>query len=480
VALLASVLCAAGCAARGTKAAMPNVPPPPSWSSTAEGVHATSPGDLSKWWQRLGDATLSSLVEQALKGSPDFRTAQSRLREARAQRNLNAASRFPTTSATVSSSGSKTTGSPTTNLFEAGFDASWEPDVFGAKRRALEAANADVRTSEENLHDTQVSLVAEVALDYVDLRTFQSRLDIARQNETSQSETLQLTEWRAQAGLVSSVDVEQARTNLEQTRADIPSLKTGIAESEHVLATLLGLTPGALKPEMVAAAPIPSAPDEVAVGIPADTLRQRPDVRAAEQKIVAEIARLKQAKDAQYPSFTLTGSLLLQQIAGASMGFVTGGTSTPSTNGTSTVASFAGSVVQTLFDGGRIRQQIEIQSAVQEQAVIVYESTVLTALKDAENAMVSFANSRDRLASLNIAVGSARNAALLARNRYTAGLADFQTVLDTERTVLTIEDSVVQTQADHTSALIQLYKALGGGWSPAVSIVTTNSNGSHS
>jgi multidrug efflux system outer membrane protein len=277
--------------------------------------------------------------------------------------------------------------------------------------------------------------------------------------------------------LVSSVDVEQARTNLEQTLASIPSLETSMEESEHDLATLLGLTPGALKARVITAAPIPSAPDEVFVGIPAEALRQRPDVREAEQKILAEIARLRQAKDAQYPSFTLTGSLVLQQVMGASAGFVTGGASSIAMNGTSTVASFAGSVVQTLFDAGRIRQQIEIQSAVQEQAVISYESTVLTAFQEAENALASFANSRERLASLNVAVGSARNAALLARNRYTAGLTDFQTVLDTERTALTIEDSVVQTQADRTSALIRLYKALGGGWSPATGSVTTKSVG---
>jgi NodT family efflux transporter outer membrane factor (OMF) lipoprotein len=460
------------------KAAVPNVPLPASWSSSGQGVVSKSPGDLSKWWQRLGDATLSGLVEQALKGSPDLRSAQSRLREARAQRNLAAANRFPTITASVSNSGTKANGTPASNLFDAEFDASWEPDVFGAKRRALEAASADARTSEEDLHNTQVSLVAEVALNYVDLRAFQSRLQIARQNETSQSETLQLTEWREQAGLVSSVDVEQARTNLEQTRADIPSLEASIAQSEHDLATLLGLTPGALKPQLAIAAPIPAASDEVAVGIPADTLRQRPDVREAEQKIIAEIARLRQAKDAQYPSFTLTGSLALEQVAGASLGFITGGASTLTMNGTSTVASFGGSVVQTLFDRGRIRQQIEIQSAVEEQAVIAYESTVLTALEEAENALVSFANNRERLASLNVAAGSARNAALLARNRYTAGLADFQTVLDTERTVLSIEDSVAQTQADRTSALIQLYKALGGGWSPTAAIV--NTNGSHS
>jgi NodT family efflux transporter outer membrane factor (OMF) lipoprotein len=459
------------------KAAMPNVATPAIWSSGGEGLRTASPRDISKWWQSLQDATLSSLVEQSLKGSPDLRSAQSRLREARAQRALASANRFPTISATVSNSGSKTSGSSTTNLFNAQFDASWEPDVFGATRSALQAATGDAKAAEEDLHKTQVSLVAEVALNYIDLRAFQLRLQIARQNETSQSETLQLTEWRAQAGLVSNVDVEQARSNLEQTRASIPTLETNVAETEHQLATLLGLTPGALKPQLALAAPIPSAPDEMAVGIPVETLRQRPDVREAEQKIFAEIARLRKTRDAQYPGFTLMGSLALEEIAGASLGFVTSGASALTTNGNSLVGSFAGSVVQTLFDRGRIRQQIEIQSAVQEQAVIAYESTVLTALQEVENALVSFANSRARLASLTAAAGSARNAALLAQNRYTVGLVDFQTVLDTERTVFSIEDSLAQSQADRTSALVQLYKALGGGWSPTAGLITTNGTG---
>jgi multidrug efflux system outer membrane protein len=482
-AILVGVLSTMGCAARGMKAAMPNIPVSVGWSSTAQDVNTTSVGDISRWWQRLGDPTLSSLVDQTLTGSRDLRAAQSRLREARAQRALASANRFPTTSASISSSGSKTSGSPTTNLFNPQFDATWEPDIFGASRRALEAASADASVTEEDLHNTQVSLVAEVASDYVSLRASQSRIQIARQNEASQSETLQLTQWRERAGLVSRVDVEQARTNLEQTRAGIPPLETSVAQSEHQLATLLGLTPGALEPQVAVATPIPSVPDEVAVGIPVDALRQRPDVREAEHKILAEIARLRQAKDAQYPSFTLTASLTLEQIAGASMGFVTGGASTLTgalTNGTSTAASFGGSVVQTLFDRGRIRQQIEIQSAVQEQAVIAYESTVLTAVQECEDALVSLAKSRDQLASFNIAAESARNAALLAKNRYNAGLADFQTVLDTERTVLSIEDSVAQTQADHTTAIIQLYKALGGGWSPAIPIANNSAVRSHS
>jgi multidrug efflux system outer membrane protein len=347
--------------------------------------------------------------------------------------------------------------------------------VFGAKRSALQAADADAQATEASLRNTQVSLVAEVALNYVELRSYQARLEIARKNEASQSETLQLTEWRAQAGLVSSVDVEQARTNLEQTRANIPSLETNIAQSEHLLATLLGLSPGTLKQQLASPGPVLGVPDTVAVAIPAETLRQRPDVSAAEAKIIAETARLRQAEAARYPTFSLSGSLGIEQVVGAAAFGTLGAVS-----GTSKVASFSGSVLQTVFDRGRIRAQIGTQNAVQEQAVISYESTVLTALRDVENALISLAKSRERLASLNKAAESARNAALLARNRYAAGTTDFQTVLDTERTALTIEDSVVQTEADHSSAVIQLYKALGGGWSAGTAAPATKSKRSDS
>jgi multidrug efflux system outer membrane protein len=465
----------AGCVARKTIAAKPNLATPTNWSTETKGIGITASEDLSKWWQRLGDSTLSALVEQALKNNPDVRSARSRLREARAQRNLAVANRFPTITASASSSGSKSSGFNTSNSFSENFDASWEPDVFGAKRSALQAADADTKATEASLRNTQVSLVAEVALNYVELRSYQSRLEIARKNEASQSETLQLTEWRAQAGLVSSVDVEQARTNLEQTRANLPSLETNIAQTEHLLATLLGLAPGILKQQLASPGPVPRVPDTVAVAIPAETLRQRPDVGAAEAKIIAETARLRQAEAARYPTFSLSGSLGIEQVVGAAAFGTLGAVS-----GTSKVASFSGSVLQTVFDRGRIRAQIGTQNAVQEQAVISYESTVLTALREVENALVSLAKSRERLASLNKAAESARNAALLARNRYTAGTTDFQTVLDTERTALTIEDSVAQTEADHTSAVIQLYKALGGGWSADTRASTTKSKRSDS
>jgi NodT family efflux transporter outer membrane factor (OMF) lipoprotein len=438
----------------------PHVATPPAWSVSNKDIVADATGDLSQWWEKLGDATLSKLVTEALASNTDLRTARSRLRQARANRNLTDANRYPSLNGTASISRNKTfhPDVDSSGSFSPGFDASWEPDLSGAKRSALQGSEADVRATTADLHNTQVSLASEVALNYVQLRSYQTRLQISRKNEASQAETLQLTQWREQAGLVTAIDVEQARTSLEQTRASIPSLESSIEQSQASLAVLLGLTPGELKQRLTETAPVPAPPDQVAVGIPADTLRQRPDVRAAEERITAETARLSKAKAAKYPSFSLRGSLGLNLIGGA---FGAG------LGATNALSSFTGSLTQSIFDRGRIRQQIEIQDTTQEQAVLNYESTVLTALQEVENAMVSFSRNRERLAALNNAAEAARNAATLARDRYTAGLIDFQTVLDTQRTVLNLEDSVASTQAERTTAVIQLYKALGGGWSPA-------------
>ena len=442
-----------GCAARTAGFAAPAARPQPAsaWQQSAAGTETSSPVSLSTWWSGLGDSTLSALIERALLNSPDMRSAQARLRQARAERSVTASALKPTLTAGASVSD----GYDRSASLSPGFDASWEPDVFGGTRASVQAAAADVNATMDDLHATQVSLAGEVARNYVELRTSQSRLAIARRNEAAQAETLQLTDFRAQAGLVGSVDVEQARTNLEQTRAQLPTLESAIAQQMHRLAVLAGQTPEALTASLSEAAPLPSVPESVAIGIPAETLRQRPDVHAAEQRIVAETARLASADANRYPRFTLSGSLGVDLVAGA----VTGGTSL--------AASAVASVVQTLFDGGRIRQQIEIQSAVQEQRVAAYESTVLTALEDVENALVSFEKNRLRLESLRSAETAASNAALLAQTQYSAGVADFQRVLDTQRTVLAVQDSVASTEGDRLTALIQLFKALGGGWSTA-------------
>jgi NodT family efflux transporter outer membrane factor (OMF) lipoprotein len=454
--LAAALVASGGCASTGALPSPPRTAPPAAWEATAAGVAAGTSQDLSRWWERLGDPVLTSLIDGTLKGSPDIRTAQSRLRQARAQRDVTGAGLLPSLTGSASASDRKDGNA----AFSAGFDASWEPDLFGGTRRAIDAAAADVRATAEDLYGTRVSLAAEVARNYVELRTLQNRLAIARQNEASQAETLELTGFRAQAGLVSSLDVERARANLEQTRGQIPSIESGIAQTRHRLSTLAGLAPTALAADLTGDAPLPSVPAQVAVGIPAETLRQRPDVRAAEQRIVAETARLAQARTARYPQFSLSGSVGTDAISGVLSG------------GASLAASVAGRVLQTVFDGGRIRRQIAIQGEAQEQAVIAYEATVLTALEEVENALVSFETTRERLETLRAAETAASNAALLARSQYTAGLADFQTVLDTERTVLSVQDSVAATEGDRVTALVQLYKALGGGWTADEPVIT--------
>ena len=451
-----------GCAMVGPDYQAPTPGAPATWfqaASSKDVVRTEAAGDLSRWWHAFNDPLLSELVEQALQSSPDVRSAQAKLRESRARRVVAGAGLYPGVSASAdarrSKSSEETGGGTARNSYSAGFDASWELDVFGGTRRGIEAADAELESTQASLYDTQVSLAAEVALNYIELRAFQSRLRIARDNLASQAETLQLTDWRAQAGLVSSQDAEQARANFEQTRAQIPSLETSLAEAEHRLSILLGKQPGSLHGHL-AAAELPKAPASIAVGIPADTLRQRPDVRVAERRLAAETARVGEAEAARYPSFTLSGSIGLEALTFSALG----------NSGAGAYSLLAG-IGAPIFDAGRLRAQVDIQDAVREQALISYEQTVLNALGDVENALVALARNREREQALANAAASARNAALLARNRYSAGLIDFQSVLDTERSVLSVEDSLASTRADGISALIRLYKALGGGWTPS-------------
>ncbi|MDS4021123.1 MAG: efflux transporter outer membrane subunit [Candidatus Competibacter sp.] len=467
VTALVAALLLTGCAAVGPNYVAPELAAPATWLGAAAAqvaVAPTAPEDLATWWRQLADPTLTGLVEQALQTSLDLRAAQAKLREARARRALAGAELFPVVSGSatgrrVRASG-EAGGGGTANLFGAGFDASWEPDVFGGLRRGVEAAQANLEASQASLYAVQVSLVAEVGLDFVELRASQAALDIARANAASQAETLQLTQWRAQAGLTTALDVEQARANLEQTRAQIPSLETNRAEAEHRLEILLGQQPGALAERLARPGGIPRLPARVTVGIPAEALRQRPDVQVAERTLAAETARIGVVEAQAYPNFSLSGSLSLDALTLGALA-----------SGNAVAGSVLGSVAAPIFDAGRVRQQVNIQTAIQEQALINYESTVLNALAEVESALVALANTRQRQNNLSEALQAARLAARLARHRYSAGLIDFQTVLDTERTVLTVEDKLVLGEADGVKTLIRLYKALGGGWSP----VPTNS-----
>ena len=436
---------------------------PGNWSTAGYAIStaAPAPDTLAVWWRQFGDGLLDQLIEAAMTAAPDIRSAQARLQQARASRDLAVANLYPSLGASVGATRSRTGSAiggsgKSQTLYAAGFDASWEPSIFGGLRDAVDAARADAAASEASLAATHASLAAEVALNYVTLRASQQRLSIVRANVDSQAETLQIAEWREMAGLVTRLDVEQARTNLEQTRAAIPALETARAEAEHRLAVLTGRVPGNLRESLKEARRLPVVPEEIAVGIPADTLRQRPDVRAAELTLQAEIARTAEREADRYPSLTLAGSLDWKALSLSALG-----------GDNTLVRSLAASLAGTLFDGGRIRARIAVQSAVQEQALVAWEKSLLSALEDVENAMTAYANARERVDARRKAATSAANAAGLARIQYQAGASDFQNVLETERTLLTAQDNLASAEADVLTAVIQLYKALGGGWQHA-------------
>ncbi|WP_243369968.1 efflux transporter outer membrane subunit [Geotalea sp. SG265] len=456
--IMVTALALTACVKVGPNYVKPEPTVPPNWSRldgmAGSETKAAATGDISRWWLTLNDPLLSALVDEALQASPDLHSALAKLREARARSAVATSGLYPSVTGSGSASRNRS-DNRTQNLFRAGFDAEWELDLFGGVRRGMEAATADVESSEASLENTRVSLVAEVALNYVEVRTLQIRLRIARDNLASQTETLQLTDWRAQAGLVSSQDVDQARSNREQTRARIPALETSLAEAEHRLDVLLGKTPGTLHGQLAAGGDLPSVPAQIAVGIPADALRQRPDVQSAERRLAAETARIGVAEAARYPSFRLSGSIGLEALTVGAMG----------DSGALTSSLLAG-ITAPIFNAGKLRNQVVIQDAIREQAQVAYEQSVLTALQDVENALVAFSRNRESSEALMNAAESARNAAQAARQRYGAGLIDFQSVLDTERNVLSVEDSLASTRADRVLALIRLYKALGGGWSP--------------
>ncbi|PIF90099.1 NodT family efflux transporter outer membrane factor (OMF) lipoprotein [Acidovorax sp. 62] len=447
---LALALVLAGCSSLQPHSAdVPAVPVPAGWSAASAGAAATP---LAQWWGRLGDPELTALITEALAANTSVRSAQAALQQSRALVDVQTAGTLPQIGASASAQRSRASGS-TGNSYSAGFDASWEPDVFGRLRAGVAATEADARAAEASLADVQVSLAAEVAVNYIELRGLQQRLQIARSNLASQQETLQIAQWRLQAGLTTSLVTEQARAAAEQTAAQVPALQSSLAQSRHSLAVLTGQAPAALDARLAVTAPVPTAPNDLALDIPAQTLRQRPDVRAAEHRVAAAVARVAQADAARYPDFSLSGSLGLRALT---LGTLTGGNSVAS--------ALAASLSASLFDGGAAKAQVRSQQAALEQVRVGYEAAVLTALKDVEDALVALQGDNERLARLQAAADAAANAALMAQQRYSSGLIDFATVLETQRTQLSAQDSVATTVASVAADHVRLYKALGGGW----------------
>ncbi len=461
VVLLITII--SGCVTVGPDYVRPDATVYKDWNMQLKGESNNEETDtqtLVAWWSALGDPKLSRLIEHAAKGNLDLKKAQARVREARARRGVAKADFFPTLNATGSASQSRSsedTGSGTiSDLYAVGFDAAWELDIFGGIRRAVEAAQANLEASQEDQRAVLVSLLAEVAINYVDVRIYQARFAVAEANLKTQEETHQLTVWRNQAGLSDELAVQQARLNLENTRSKIPPLRTGLEEAMNRIAVLLGEQPGKVHRELKNQEPIPVTPLNVTVGVPADVMRRRPDVRKAERDLASQTAKVGVATADLYPKFKMSGTIGLNALSVGNL-FLSG----------SRTYSFGPSITIPIFAGGSIRQNIEVQSAVQEQYLIAYETAVLNALEEVENALVAFAEEQSRRQSLLDATTAAKQAAELAKTKYQAGLTDFSNVLDADRSLLSFEDELAQSEGKVTANLIRLYKALGGGWTSA-------------
>jgi NodT family efflux transporter outer membrane factor (OMF) lipoprotein len=429
------------------------------------GALSLTESSLTRWWQRFDDAQLESLVRSALQANTSVQAATAALRQAQALRDVAAASLWPTLGSAASAQRGTAGGHGTGNNFKLALNADWGVDVFGARRAGVDAGDANVAASEASLGDVQVQVAAEVALNYILLRTAQARRQIVADNLASQEATLQITLWRQQAGLVTSLEAEQARAAVAQNRAQLPTLQTSIVQTQHALAVLTGQPPAAMSTFLgvrTAGAPgikVPQAREELALSIPAQTLRQRADVRAAEYQVAAALARVGQAQAQRWPSFAIGGSL---GLSAATVGALS--------SGSAVLGSLLASVTLPVFDGGAVRAQVRVQQAALAQAQVTYRAAVLGALQQVEDALVALRGDRLRLASLRQAADAASNANGLVRQRYSSGLIDFQTLLDTQRTQFATLDGVASATADVSSGQVRLFKALGGGW-PSMSEV---------
>ena len=474
-AALAASVFAAGCVL-GPNYTRPQVPVPGQWTVAPARGTSAKPALSDAWWASFQDAELNSLIERAAGQNLDLEVALERVQEARAARGIVKSGLAPSVDAAASATrnrqrviapvapGSIEFVPVEFNNFQGNVAASWELDVFGGIRRGLQAASADVVAAEENRRDALVMLFGDVGRAYAQLRGFQRRLAIANKNITTQQETLDLTTARSKAGLATELDVARAAAQLESTRAVVPALLSGVDVSIHRLSVLLGGEPGALRAELEAVGPIPVAEPDVAVGLPSDLLRRRPDIRRSEAQMAAATARIGEAKADLFPRFTLTGTAgrqaaqLHDLTLGAGNFFVAGpGVSLP------------------VFTGGRIRSNIAVQTSRQRQALIGYQSRVLNALEEVQNALVNYSQEQERRDRLNQAAEHSQLAVDLATDQSRAGLVDFLSVLDAQRELYAAEDQAVQSQTTVTIDVITLYRALGGGWNAVPPVVATKS-----
>ncbi|MDR6869327.1 NodT family efflux transporter outer membrane factor (OMF) lipoprotein [Bosea sp. BE125] len=464
---LALPLCLAlGACAVGPDYAGPSLSLPAKWGNAPASKRPLAAKALDEWWKRLGDKTLNGIVEEAVAGNLDVASAKARIREARATRRQAIGALFPSLDGTGSATRSRTSaatsstgGNITSSLYQAGFDASWELDLFGANYRGVEAATYGTDAADEDLRATLLTLVGDVTSNYVEARGYQARIALARRTATSQRETEGLTRTKFQAGSASAVDVAKAAAQASSTEAAIPSLEAAYAQSLHQLGILTGQAPTALAGRMARGDPIPAARSTPPAGLPADVLRNRPDVRKAERQLAQYTAKIGQAEAALYPSVSLTGNI-------ATSALKTGDLAKNASIGW----SFGPTLSVPIFNGGELRAAVEVAQAQRDQYDSAFRLSVLTAMQDVENALVSLAQERLRSGKLSSAAASYRDAARLSRTLYQSGSSSFLDVLDAERSLYSAEDTLLQSRVAVSTDFIALNKALGGSWTKPVDV----------
>lgn len=459
--LLASVLFAAGLAgcAVGPDYVTPDVAAMPARWHRAAGEHAMTRAALGEWWRDLKDPLLDDLMVRAVEGNLDVATAKAKIRQARAERREAIGGLLPTLDGSgsgvrqQSAASSQLPGTRVSNLFQTGFDASWEIDLFGANARSVEAAGANVQATENDLDATLLTLVGDVASYYVEARGYQARIGLAQRTAKSQRETAALTKTKFDAGSASAVDTAKAEAQAATTEAAIPSLRTALAQAVHRLSILTGREPGALIDEMSRPKAIPAPTRALPKGLPADVLRNRPDVRAAERRLAQATAKVGQAEAALYPSVSLTGSISTSATRMGDLG-----------KGSTIAWSWGPSVTVPFFEGGKLVAARDVTEASRDQALLAWRASILTALEDVENSLVALSQERVKAGSLSEAATNYRRAATLSRALYQSGSASFLDVLDAERSLYSAEDSLIQSRVAITTDHVALAKALGGGW----------------
>ena len=465
--VVALVLLYAGGCMVGPNYRRPDAVTPPSWGELAPTAppvgrsDAVADGTPTAWWTTFNDQLLTSLVARTVESNLTLQQAEARVREARASRRIAAADLWPQVAATGSYTRERTStnglglggAGRTFNLFQAGFDANWEVDVFGGNRRAVEAADASVEAAQDDRNAVLVSLMGEVGLEYVTYRSLQQRIALGNQNLTAQQGTLDLTRRLFNAGLAPELDVQRAAAQVATTASTIPLLEQQAAQTMHGLSVLIGQPPMTLQEELAAVGPIPKPPAQVAIGLPSELLLRRPDVARSERQLAAQTAEIGVATRDLFPRFFISGVASLQSVRASDF-----------FDWQSRLLSIAPSFSWQIFSGGRIRGNIALQTAAQQELFAAYEGVVLQAFQDVEDALVAFSNEQATRAQLQEAVRANQRAVDLARQAYGQGLTDFTTVLIAEQSVFTSQDTLAQTERDVSLQLVALYKAVGGGW----------------